>query len=59
MTIPDFFNTSFLFSIAIIILLTGSIFAYVNYKISEQNHKLSSMVSLVSVLAQDLQFFKN
>ena len=59
MTISDFFNTSFLFSIAIIILLTGSIFAYVNYKISEQNHKLSSMVSLVSVLAQDLHLVKN
>ena len=59
MTIPDFFSTSFLFSIVFIIILTGGIFAYMNYKMSEQDHKLTSMVNLVSVLAQDLQFFKS
>jgi hypothetical protein len=30
-----------------------------NYKITEQDHKLSSMVSLVSVLAQNIQSVKN
>ena len=59
MTFSDFFSTSFLFSIVIIIILTGSIFAYVNYKMAEQDHKLTSMVSLVSILANDLQFVKN
>jgi len=59
MTISDLFSTSFLFSIVIIIILTGAIFAYMNYKITEQDHKLSSMVSLVSVLAQNLQSVKN
>ena len=59
MSIPDFFCTSFLFSIVIIIILTGGIFAYINYKMSEQNHKLTSMVNLVSVLAQDLHFVKS
>ena len=59
MTISDFFNTSFLFSIAIIIILTCGIFAYINYKMSEQDHKLTSMVSLVTVLAQDLHLVKN
>ena len=58
MTISDFFcTTSFLFSIVIIII--GCIFIYINHKISEQDHKLTSMVNLVSVLAQDLHFFKN
>jgi hypothetical protein len=59
MTISDLFSTSFLFSIVIIIILTGAIFAYMNYKITEQDHKLSSMVSLVSVLAQNIQSVKN
>jgi len=59
MTISDFFNTSFLFSVALIIILTGCVFVYINYKMAEQDHKLSSMVNLVSVLAQDLQFVKN
>jgi hypothetical protein len=54
----DFFSASFLFSVLVIMLVTG-IFVYVNYKMSEQDHKLSSMVSLVSMLAQDLQYIKN
>lgn len=59
MVISDLFSTSFLFSIAIIILLIGSIFAYISYRIGEQDHKLTSMVNLVSILAQDLQFVKS
>jgi hypothetical protein len=54
----DFFSATFLFSV-LVIMLVGGIFVYVNYKMSEQDHKLSSMVSLVSMLAQDLQFIKN
>ncbi len=54
----DFFSTPFLFSVLVIMLVSG-IFVYVNYKMSEQDHKLSSMVSLVSMLAQDLQYIKN
>lgn len=59
MAISDLFSSSFLFSIAIIIILIGGIFAFVSYRMSEQDHKLSSMVGLVSVLAQDLQFVKS
>ena len=60
MTISDFFCTSsFLFSIVLIIILTGCIFAYINYKMTEQDHKLTSMVNLVSILAQDLHFVKS
>lgn len=59
MGISDLFSTSFLFSIAIIIILIGGIFAYVSYRMSEQDHKLTSMVNLVSILAQDLQFVKS
>ena len=59
MAIFDIFSTSFLFSIAIILLISGILFTYFNYKIDKQNHKLTSMVNLVSVLAEDLQFVKN
>ena len=58
MAIFDLFNVSFLFSIGIIIILIGGIFTYVSYRMSEQDHKLSSMVNLVSILAEDLQHIK-
>ena len=59
MAISDMFSSSFLFSVAIIIILIGGIFAYVSYRMGEQDHKLTSMVNLVSILAQDLQFVKS
>lgn len=59
MAISDLFSTSFLFCIAIIIILMGSLFIYLSYKMAEQDHKLSSMVNLVSILAQDLQMVKS
>ena len=58
MAISDLFSTSFLFSIAIIIILIGGLFAYVSYRMAEQDHKLTSMVNLISMLAQDLQMTK-
>jgi hypothetical protein len=59
MAISDLFSTSFLFSIAIIIILIGGIFAYVSYRMAEQDHKLTQMVNLVSILAQDLQLVRS
>ena len=59
MAISDIFSTSFLFSVSIIIILIGCIFAYISYRMGEQDHKLTSMVNLVSILAQDLQFVKS
>jgi len=59
MAISDIFSTSFLFSIAIIIILISGIFAYVSYRISEQDHKLTSMIGLVSTMAEESQFFRS
>ena len=59
MAISDLFSSSFLFSIAIIIILIGGIFAYVSYRMAEQDYKLKQMVDLVSMLAQDLQFVRS
>jgi hypothetical protein len=59
MAISDLFSTSFLFSIAIIVILIGGIFAYVSYKMSEQDHKLNSMIGLISSMAEESQFFRS
>ena len=59
MAILDIFSTPFLFSVAITVILIVAIVTYVSYKMSEQDHKLTSMVNLVSILAQDLQFIKS
>ena len=59
MAFNDLLSTSFLFSVAIIIILIGGIFAYVSYRMSEQDHKISSMVGLISTMAEELQFFRS
>ena len=59
MAFNDLLSTSFLFSVAIIIILIGAIFAYVSYRMSEQDHKISSMLGLVSTMAEELQFFRS
>jgi hypothetical protein len=59
MALNDLLSSSFLFSIAIIIILIGGIFAYVSYRMSEQDHKISSMLGLISTMAGELQFFRS
>jgi hypothetical protein len=59
MAFNDLLSSSFLFSIAIIIILIGGIFAYVSYRMSEQDHKISSMLGLISTMAGELQFFRS
>jgi hypothetical protein len=55
MAITDLFSTSFLFSVAIIIILIGGVIAYVSYRMSEQDNKIGHMVGLVSLLAGETQ----
>jgi hypothetical protein len=59
MAFNDLLSSSFLFSIAIIIILIGGIFAYVSYRMSEQDHKITSMLGLISTMADELQFFRS
>jgi hypothetical protein len=59
MTYFDIFSSSFLFSISIIIILTGAIFAYVSYRMGEQDHKLNSMIGLISTMAEETHFFRS
>ena len=59
MAFNELLSSSFLFSIAIIIILIGGVFAYVSYRMSEQDHKMASMLGLISTMAQELQFFRS
>lgn len=59
MAVSELFSTSFLFSISIIVILIGCIFAYVSYRMAEQDHKLNSMLGLVSTMAEESQFFRS
>jgi hypothetical protein len=59
MVFSNLFSSSFLSSIAIFILIGGIILAYISYKLSEQDHKLNSMIGLISTMAEELHFFRS
>jgi hypothetical protein len=58
MAIADLFSTSFIFSLLIIIVLLGVLYAYFNYKLSEQDHKISSMFGLVRSMADEMSYLR-
>jgi hypothetical protein len=59
MSLLDIFSTPFLLSAALAVLLVGIVFTYVNFKISEQDHKFSSMIGLISTMAQEVNFLRS
>jgi hypothetical protein len=59
MVLSEILSTSFLFSISIIIILVGGLFAYFNHRFCAQNHKISSMLALVSTMAEEMQYFRS
>lgn len=54
----DLFNPSFLIFLGIILLVTAILFLYFENKLREQNHKIASMLSLVSSLAEEVNGVK-
>lgn len=52
-SLSDIFNPSFFMCLGILVLLTALIVVYFESKMREQNHKISSMLSLVSSLAEE------
>lgn len=61
MALLDFLNTSLVINIGTIILLlvlVGGLYAYFSNKLSAQDHKISSMVSCVSTMAEEVQLFR-
>jgi hypothetical protein len=66
MSLIDLFSPSLLFSITIVLLIAGVVYACISYvhviienKIELQNRKLASIVNLVSVIAKELHAVKS
>lgn len=61
MALLDFLNTSLVINIGTLILLVvlvGGLYTYFSSKLSAQDHKISSMVSCVSTMAEEIQLFR-
>jgi len=57
-SLTDLFNPSFLMFLGILVLVVALLVVYFESKMREQNHKISSMLSLVSTLAEDMNGIK-
>jgi len=57
-SLADIFNPSFFIILGIVALLIALMVVYFESKVREQNHKMSSMLSLVSTLAEDMNGVK-
>lgn len=59
MAMSDIFNVSFFILLGIMVLIVSLLVVYFETKIRAQNHKMGSMLSLVSTLAEDMNSMKN
>ena len=57
-SLADLFNPTFLMFLGILVLVAALIVVYFESKIRDQNHKIASMLSLVSTLAEDMNGIK-
>ena len=57
-SLVDLFNPTFLMFLGILVLVVALLVVYFESKMREQNHKISSMLSLVSTLAEDMNGVK-
>jgi hypothetical protein len=55
MALADIFNPTFFLILGIVMLLLGLLVIYFETKLRDQNHKISSMVSLVSAIAEEIR----
>jgi len=57
-SLADLFNPSFLMFLGILVLVAALLVVYFESKLREQNHKITSMFSLVSSLAEEVNGIK-
>jgi hypothetical protein len=57
-SLTDLFNPSFFMFLGIMVLVIALLVVYFESKIRDQNHKIASMLSLVSTLAEDINGVK-
>ncbi len=58
-SLSDIFDTSFLIILGILVLSISLVVIYYETKMREQNHKINSMLSLVSSLAEETNHLRN
>lgn len=56
--ISDIFSSTFLISLAITLFIASMLYMYISNKFAEQNHKINSMFSLISTMAEEQQYFR-
>ena len=57
--LKDIFNTQFFVILGVVLLLVTCLVLYVEQKFKAYDHKMSSMLSLVSSLAEEIELFKS
>jgi len=57
-SLTDLFNPTFLMFLGILVLVVALLVVYFESKLRDQNHRIASMLSLVSTLAEDMQGVK-
>jgi hypothetical protein len=57
-SLADLFNPTFLMFLGILVLVVALVVVYFESKMRDQNHKIASMLSLVSTLAEDMNGVK-
>ncbi len=57
-SLADLFNPTFLMFLGILVLVAALLVVYFESKMRDQNHKIASMLSLVSTLAEDMNGVK-
>jgi hypothetical protein len=59
MALSELFTMPFLISLGITLLLVGFLGMFLTQKMMEQNHKISSMIGLVTTMAEELNFVRS
>ena len=58
MALSDIFTVPFLVSLGITLLLAGLLGMFFVQRLQEQNHKMASMLGLVSTMAEELNYIR-
>jgi RecA/RadA recombinase len=56
--LAELFNPTFFLFLGILVLVVALMILYYESKMRDQNHKIASMLSLVSTLAEDMNIVK-
>lgn len=59
MSFSDYLSVPFLISLGVTLLLVGIVGMFFTQRLQEQNHKINSMVGLVSAMAEEVNFIRS